>query len=96
VKAIVTIGYVSLLFPDVAKATKALELLSGSVAVDDRLYDGKLCLEARAFRLEMKVVPEGTTYLRKRHERDEEGEPIEAAGKSVKTLGGTRQLRLCS
>lgn len=71
-KAILKIGYTTFLFRDVETASKAMNLLSGAVEVDDRSYQGRVVLRDTASDIEVKVLPASMVLVRKRADGEEE------------------------
>lgn len=71
-KALLKIGYTTYLVREIETATKILNLLSGAVEIDDRLYENRIILRDSEPLIEVKVVPSSAVVVRKRQDGGEE------------------------
>lgn len=87
-KAILKIGYTTYLVREIETATKILNLLSGTVEIDDRLYENRIVLRDSEPLIEVKVVPSSAVVVRKRKDGSEE--PVVAIIPPKKLRGANR------
>jgi urease gamma subunit len=90
-KAVLKIGYQSILLSDVKIASKVLELLSAGVDVQDEMYHGKIVMTGKDVDLEVKLVRSDIKITRK--EADGREVPV-AEIPNRKRLNGSNQLAL--